>query len=261
MSCAHRLCVKGQNEPEETILGTFVFFRITNLICKPKENLIGSESRPSYCSGLRASVSTYSVPDPIQLLSKPWQHGTSSDLSSKVKAHCAAASISHYCGTEQMQNLDWNKCFQRVSDAGQHFRLCSPPLVGMYLCSLPSDHPGRLGRRVHQQSPAAAWCSSLKWMRAGVDIKQDKLRVRFHQIWVLYTRAKKEPRHQAGRDSCVNCRGSTRRDKWSAMNNYYNNEKAFQAPKVLIPRWHSNHFFKLFCTSSELSYGIFLEQK
>lgn len=128
------------------------FFCIANLICKPKENLIGSESRPSYCSGLRASVGTYSVPDPIQLHSKPWQHGTSSDLSSKVKAHCAAASISHYCGTEQMQNLDWNKCFQRVSDAGLHFRLCSPPLVGMYLCSLPCDHPGRLGRRVHQHS-------------------------------------------------------------------------------------------------------------
>lgn len=31
-----------------------------------------------------------------------------------------------------------------------------------------------------QRSPAAAWCSSLKWMRAGVDIKQGKLRVRFH---------------------------------------------------------------------------------
>lgn len=180
MSCAHRLCVKGKNEPKETILGTFVFFRSNYLICKPKENLIGSESRPSYCSGLRASVGTYSVPDPIQLHSKPWQHGTSSDLSSKVKAHCAAASISHYCGTEQMQNLDWNKCFQRVSDAGLHFPLCSPPLVGMYLCSLPSDHPGRLGRRIHQHSPAAAWCSSLKWMRAGVDIKQDKQRVRFH---------------------------------------------------------------------------------
>lgn len=26
---------------------------------------------------------------------------------------------------------------------------CSPPLVGMYLCSLSPDHPGRLGRHVH----------------------------------------------------------------------------------------------------------------
>lgn len=150
----------------------FVVCCVTNLICKAEENLIGSESRPSYCSGLRASVGTDSVPDPIQLHSKPWQHGTSSDLSCKVKAHCAAASISHYCGTEQMQNLDWNKCFQRVSDAGLHFPLCSPPLVGMYVCSLPSDHPGRPGRRVHQHSPPAAWCPWLKWMRAGVDIKQ-----------------------------------------------------------------------------------------
>lgn len=70
----------------------------------------------------------------------------------EVKAHCAAASISYYYQTEQMQNLDWNKCFQRVSDAGLHFPLCPRPLVGMYLCSLPSDHPGRLGRRVHQHS-------------------------------------------------------------------------------------------------------------
>lgn len=32
---------------------------------------------------------------------------------------------------------------------GYIFPFCSPPLVGMYLCSLSSDHPGRLGRHVH----------------------------------------------------------------------------------------------------------------
>lgn len=168
---------------------------------------MGSESRPSYCCGLRASVGADSVPDPIQLHSKPWQHGTSSDLSCKVKAHCAAASISHYCGTEQMQNLDWNKCFQRVSDAGLHFPLCSPPLVGMYVCSLPSDHPGR----VHQRSPPAACCPWLKWMRAGVDIKQDRHRV--------------HPRFGAQKDhhitNCARAQKSThRREKrWTSIIN------------------------------------------
>lgn len=181
MSCAHRPCVKGENEPKESFWGSSVFFRITNLICKPKENLIGSESCPSYCSGLRASVGTSSVPDPIQLHSKPWQHGTSSDLSSRVKAHCAAASISHYCGTEQMQNLDWNKCFQRVSDAGLHFPLCSPP-PGWHVFVFP---PVRPPRTPGEARPPALPCRGLvlKWMRAGVDIKQDKQRVRFQRTF------------------------------------------------------------------------------
>lgn len=30
---------------------------------------------------------------------------------------------------------------------GYIFPFCSPPLPGMYLCSLPYDHPGRLGGR------------------------------------------------------------------------------------------------------------------
>lgn len=49
---------------------------------------------------------------------------------------------------------------------GYIFPFCSPPLVGMYLCSLSSDHPGRPGRHVHQHSPSPASCASLKWMRA-----------------------------------------------------------------------------------------------
>lgn len=56
---------------------------------------------------------------------------------------------------------------------GYIFPFCSPPLVGMYLCSLSSDHPGRLGRHVHHHSPSAALCTSLKWMRADINIKYD----------------------------------------------------------------------------------------
>lgn len=52
-----------------------------------------------------------------------------------------------------------------------------------------------------QRSPAAAWCSSLKWMRTGVDIKQGKLRVRFHPRFGFnwfYIRA-----HRKSHDSSV----------------------------------------------------------
>lgn len=48
---------------------------------------------------------------------------------------------------------------------GYIFPFCSPPLVGMYLCSLSSDHPGRLGRRVDHHSPPEAFCAALKWLR------------------------------------------------------------------------------------------------
>lgn len=45
-----------------------------------------------------------------------------------------------------MQNLDWNKCFQRVSDAGLHFSLLFP-VTGWHVFVFPffppSDHPGR----------------------------------------------------------------------------------------------------------------------
>lgn len=47
---------------------------------------------------------------------------------------------------------------------GYIFPFCSSPLVGMYLCSLSSDHPGRLGEACPLSSPAS--CTSLKWMRA-----------------------------------------------------------------------------------------------
>jgi len=44
-----------------------------------------------------------------------------------------------------MQNLDWNKCFQRVSDAGLHFPLLF--LVAgwhVFVFLFSADHPGRL---------------------------------------------------------------------------------------------------------------------
>lgn len=52
----------------------------------------------------------------------------------------------HYSTTEQMQNLDWNKCFQRVSDAGLHFPLLfwrAGWHVFVFPLSRP-DHPGCL---------------------------------------------------------------------------------------------------------------------
>lgn len=74
-----------------------------------------------------------------------------------------------------MQNLDWNKCFQRVSDAGLHFPFV-PLLWLACMCvhSRPTTQDAWGGASMHQHSPPAAWCSSLKWMRAGVHIKQGR---------------------------------------------------------------------------------------
>lgn len=57
---------------------------------------------------------------------------------------------------------------------GYIFPFCSPPLLGMYLCSLASDHPGRLGRRVQRH---CALCGPARPAEvdggAGIGIKQD----------------------------------------------------------------------------------------
>lgn len=127
--------------------------------------------RPASWTLVRWTSPVDSVPHPIQTHSKPWQHGTSSDLSCRPKGHCGGASISHYWRTEQMQNLDWNKCFQRVSDAGLHFPLCSPSSAWHVFVFPLSDHPGRLGRHVVlQQQQQQQWVCSRTGVALGSGI-------------------------------------------------------------------------------------------
>ena len=126
--------------------GAFVF-HIT--ICKPKENVIGSDSRSHIALDFA----------PV------WAHRESRIPFSSIQNHdnteqarIYPAKLKHIVPRRQSAIIaGLNKCFQRVSDAGLRFPLCSPPLVGMYLCSLPSDHPGR-GREAR---PRAQPCRGL----------------------------------------------------------------------------------------------------
>lgn len=92
---------------------------------------------------------------------------------------------------------------------GYIFPFCSPPLVGMYLCSLSSDHPGRLGEACPPPLPLSspASCTSLEWMRTDINIKYEREREKRKGLASGWNHAlnliceethtqKKEPGHQ-----------------------------------------------------------------
>lgn len=72
-----------------------------------------------------------------------------------------------------MQNLDWNKCFQRVSDAGLHFPLLFPS-SGWHVFVFPLVRPPRTtGEACPPALSSPASCTSLKWMRADINIRYE----------------------------------------------------------------------------------------
>lgn len=105
-----------------------------------------------------------------------------------------------------MQNLDWNKCFQRVSDAGLHFPLLFPS-SGWHVFVFPLVRPPRTtGEACPPPLCSPASCTSLKWMRADINIKYEGKRKKSPHIrldsrfafnaFYMWEETKKEPRYQ-----------------------------------------------------------------
>lgn len=107
------------------------------------------------------------------------------DLFEKVKGHCAGASIKHYFRTEQMQNLDWNKCFQRVSDAGLHFPLLFP-VAGwhLFVFLFSPDHPGRLDENGYRLCLGGSMRSSRARSKARQSRESSLMRCRSKQKYI-----------------------------------------------------------------------------
>lgn len=156
--------------------GAFVF-HIT--ICKPKENVIGSDSRSHIALDFA----------PV------WAHRESRIPFSSIQNHdnteqarIYPAKLKHIVPRRQSAIIaGLNKCKILTgtnASNGSRTRGYVFPFVHLLwlACICVRCRPttqDAAGRRVHEHSPAAAWCSSLKWVRAGVDIKQDQQRLRF----------------------------------------------------------------------------------